>query len=120
MQEDLAAFIYRAKRMGLKVKLDTNGTFPEILENLLRDEVLDYVAVDIKAPPDKYNLLTGINVDFSKIEQTVFLLKNSQIKYEFRTTVVPTFLGERPGKHCHVLQGSRQYVLQQFHRARRL
>ena len=50
MQEDLAAFIYRAKRMGLKVKLDTNGTFPEILENLLRDEVLDYVAVDIKAP----------------------------------------------------------------------
>lgn len=115
MQEDLAAFIYRAKRMGLKVKLDTNGTFPEILENLLRDEVLDYVAVDIKAPPDKYNLLTGINVDFSKIEQTVFLLKNSQIKYEFRTTVVPTFLGETDLVNIAMfLQGSRQYVLQQF------
>ncbi len=115
MQEDLADFIYRAKRMGLKIKLDTNGTFPEVLEKLLGDEVLDYVAVDIKAPPDKYDLLAGINVDFSKIEQAVFLLKNSRIKYEFRTTVVPTFLDETDLVNiARILKGSQQYVLQQF------
>jgi pyruvate formate lyase activating enzyme len=115
LQDDLAGFILRAKRMGLKIKLDTNGTLPHILEKLLETGILDYVAVDIKAPPDKYNLLAGRKVDYSKIERTLLLLKNSSIKYELRTTVVPTLLHEKDlVKIAESLTGSRQYVLQQF------
>ncbi len=115
LQGDLAVFIARAKALGLKVKLDTNGTFPGILELLLGEENLDYVAVDIKAPPEKYALLTGKKVDFARIEQTIHLLKKSSVKYEFRTTAVPGLLqkGDLP-EIAKILQGSRQYVLQQF------
>jgi len=115
LQSDLAVFISRAKKMGLKVKLDTNGTFPHILEELLEEGNLDYVAMDIKAPPEKYDLLSGRKVDYSKIERTLFLLKNSSIQSEFRTTVVPSLLDERDLlKIAEILQGARRYVLQQF------
>ncbi len=115
LQSDLAVFISRAKKMGLKVKLDTNGTFPHILEELLEEGNLDYVAMDIKAPPEKYDLLCGRKVDYTKIERTMFLLKNSSIQSEFRTTVVPGLLDETDLlKIAEILHGTRRYVLQQF------
>ena len=115
LQNDLAAFIAEAKEVGLKVKLDTNGTFPEALEQLLKEGTLDYVAVDIKAPPEKYDLIAGKKVDYSKVERTLLLLKNSNVKYEFRTTVVPGLLEEGdPVKIAKILEGSQRYVLQQF------
>jgi pyruvate formate lyase activating enzyme len=115
LQEDLAAFIARAKALGLKVKLDTNGTFPEVFGLLLREGTLDYVAMDVKAPAEKYDLLAGKKVDYAKVEQTIFLLRNSSVEHEFRTTVVPGLLEERDlVRIAKNLQGSRQYVLQQF------
>jgi pyruvate formate lyase activating enzyme len=115
LQKDLASFLARAKALGLKIKLDTNGTFPQVLGELLEGGNLDYIAVDIKAPAQKYAQLAGKEVDYGKVARTISLLKNSSVKYEFRTTVVPGLL-ERVDlvEIAKGLQGSRQYVLQQF------
>lgn len=118
LQEDLIAFIAGAKEVGVKVKLDTNGTFPEVLEQLLIEGILDYVAVDIKAPPEKYDLIAGKKVDYSKIERTLLLLKNSNVKYEFRTTAVPGLLEKKDlVRIAKILEGSPLYVLQQFRKS---
>ena len=115
LQADLLPFITKSKSMDLRVKLDTNGTCPEVLEKLLEAGILDYVAMDYKAPPQKYNLLTGANIDYSKIEQTITLLRSSPVAYEFRTTVVPSLLDENDLLEiANVLKGSRQLVFQQF------
>ena len=115
LQKDLSFFIARAKDMGLMVKLDTNGSNPELLGNLLETGCLDYVAVDFKAPPHKYGMLTGGKADYSDIEHTISLLDNSHIEYEFRTTVVPTMLdGEDLLEIASILEGSRLLVFQQF------
>ncbi|NLX90751.1 MAG: anaerobic ribonucleoside-triphosphate reductase activating protein [Firmicutes bacterium] len=117
LQEDLIAFIAGAKEVGVKVKLDTNGTFPEVLEQLLKEGTLDYVAVDIKAPPEKYDLIAGRKVNYGKVEQTILLLKNSNVRYEFRTTAVPGLLEKQDlVRIAKILEGSPLYVLQQFKR----
>ncbi|AZT89669.1 anaerobic ribonucleoside-triphosphate reductase activating protein [Caldicellulosiruptor changbaiensis] len=82
----LTEFIKKIKQRDLLVKLDTNGSRPEVLQKLLKENLLDYVAMDIKAPLRKYPELTGFK-DIKKIEESVNLLINSQIDYEFRTTV---------------------------------
>ncbi len=88
--KDLPQFIQKIKKMNFLVKLDTNGSNPCALKNLLKDHLLDYVAMDIKAPFSKYDEATGTKVDLEKIKESVDLIKNSNIDYEFRTTVVPT------------------------------
>ena len=116
LQHDLFAFIIKVKNIGLKVKLDTNGTRPEVIRNLLDSELLDYIAVDIKAPLDKYALIVGDSKDLNKIIETIDLVKNSIIEQEFRTTVVPGLLDENDILHiAKSLSGCRKYVLQQFH-----
>ncbi|MDO9535996.1 MAG: anaerobic ribonucleoside-triphosphate reductase activating protein [Bacillota bacterium] len=115
LQDDLMAFIIKVKKIGLKVKLDTNGTRPEVIRNLLGSELLDYIAVDIKAPLDKYVLIAGDSEDLSRINETIDLLKNSIIDQEFRTTVVPGLLDENDIlRIAKRLAGCRKYVLQQF------
>lgn len=89
LDPDLKPFIQKIKDIGYKVKLDTNGFNPSVLENLIDNNLLDCVAMDIKAGRANYSLATGINnIDISKIEQSVDILANSNIDYEFRTTVV--------------------------------
>lgn len=89
LQKDLKDFIYKAKEMGYLVKLDTNGYRPEVLEGLLRENMLDYVAMDIKSSRKRYGILAGLNkIDTNVINQSVELLKTSGISYEYRTTVV--------------------------------
>jgi len=89
LNPDLKDFIARVKEIGYKVKLDTNGFNPDVLKNLLKMELLDYVAMDIKAGRNNYSMATGIpNLDITKIEQSVEILANSGIDYEFRTTAV--------------------------------
>jgi len=84
---DLKDFIIKARALGYKIKLDTNGSFPSELKDLLDNKLLDYVAMDIKASPDKYDQVAGVKVDLDQIQQSVHLLKDSKIEYEFRTTV---------------------------------
>ena len=89
LDPDLKPFIQEIKNIGYKVKLDTNGFNPVILKDLIDSNLLDCVAMDIKAGRTNYSLATGINnIDISKIEQSVDILANSNNDYEFRTTVV--------------------------------
>ena len=91
MQKDLSVFIKKIKNMGLLVKLDTNGTSPDTLEELLSEDLLDMIAMDIKASKESYMRVCGLpenNKLLEKIERSVEIIKNSGIDHEFRTTVV--------------------------------
>ena len=89
IQPDLAAFIWEVKYMGYKVKLDTNGSRPKVLQGLLDEGLLDYVAMDIKSSPAKYGEATGGVMDFAAAIQSVALLRARHISFELRTTAVP-------------------------------
>ena len=116
LQPDLAEFIGKVKAMGYLVKLDTNGYRPEVLRDLLNRELLDYIAMDIKACRENYATAAGFpGLDVTKIEESVEIIKNSGIPYEFRTTVVNGIHTveefEEIGKW---IAGSRAYYLQAF------
>ncbi len=89
---DLPEFIKKVKNMGYLVKLDTNGTNPQMVEKLIKERLIDYIAMDIKAPleNEKYNKATGVKTNLNNIKKSIELIKNSGLDYEFRTTVVPT------------------------------
>lgn len=87
LHEDIGEFIKEIKEKGYKIKLDTNGSKPEILKKLLENNLIDYVAMDIKNSFDKYDLTAGATIDIENIKKSVELLKNSNIDYEFRTTI---------------------------------
>ncbi|AFD07218.1 anaerobic ribonucleoside-triphosphate reductase activating protein [Solitalea canadensis] len=86
MHKHIIPFIEKIKAMGFTVKIDTNGSRPMILHQLINDELIDYVALDFKALPDRFQYITQSNL-FSKFEQTLSLLLTSTIKFEVRTTV---------------------------------
>lgn len=88
LYSDLPEFIAKIKAMGYKVKLDTNGSNPKMLKRLVEGKLVDYVAMDIKAPVSEYNKLCGVQVDTESVQQSVAYLKQGEIPYEFRTTVV--------------------------------
>jgi pyruvate formate lyase activating enzyme len=89
MQPDLADFIRMVKKLGYLVKLDTSGCRPEVLERLLKEGLLDYIAMDIKNTKEKYNLACGLkNISFENIEASVEIIRQSGITHEFRTTLV--------------------------------
>jgi len=87
---DLPEFIKNIKDLGYLVKLDTNGSNPGMLKQLANEGLIDYVAMDIKAPKEKYEEAVGVKIDISNIEESVRALKEGKVDYEFRTTVVPT------------------------------
>ena len=89
LQKDLREFIKKIKERGFYTKLDTNGSNPEMLENLLKNNLIDYAAMDIKSPKELYQQVTGTNADLGNIEKSMKMLSNSSINYEFRTTIAP-------------------------------
>lgn len=116
LMPDLKEKIIQLKELGFLVKLDTNGTNPEIVKDLYESHLIDYVAMDIKNYFDKYPLTTGIKVvDTSKIEQSIKYLMTSGIDYEFRTTLVDEFHDiEDIKKMSQVLKGAKRLYLQKF------
>jgi len=93
LQPDLKAFTERVQDLGYAVKLDTNGYRPDGLGKLLAGGSVNFVAMDIKAPPAKYPLLTGLDeIDVGRIEASLSLLEDSDVAVEYRTTVVPGLL----------------------------
>lgn len=96
LHDDLPDLIYSIKELGYDIKLDTNGTNPEMLYELFQEGLLDYVAMDYKAPMDKYHSVTGISEDYynylNKIQESLILLITSNIDYEIRTTVAESLL----------------------------
>ena len=87
LQPDIAKFITHLKALGFDTKLDTNGSFPESLEKIIEDGEVDYIAMDIKAPIDKYQSVIQVKGFEAKIAKSIKLIMNSGIDYEFRTTV---------------------------------
>lgn len=116
LTSDLREFILRVRELGYLVKLDTNGYRPEVLENLLAEGLLDYVAMDIKSSPENYARVAGLpGLDLQRIRRSVELLMEAGVDYEFRTTVAQ-------GLHTREdieaigrwLQGCRRYFLQNY------
>lgn len=94
LQPDLLDFMGKVKAMGYAVKLDTNGTRPEVLAVAIEDKLVDAVAMDIKAPLDKYNQICGCEVDVDAVSESMALVMSGGIEYEFRTTYDKSVLGE--------------------------
>lgn len=117
LMSGLYDFIKSVKEMGYAVKLDTNGTRPEVLKKLVLDGLVDYVAMDIKNSPEKYAYTSGLpsNYDLSKIEESIRFLMDGHVDFEFRTTVAKPFHTEEDFvKIGEWIKGSEKYFLQQF------
>ena len=92
LHKELPSFIKKVKEMGFLVKLDTNGTNPEMVKELINNNLLDYLAMDIKNSKEKYALTAGLNVlDLNNLQKTIDFLMENHIDYEFRTTLIDEF-----------------------------
>jgi pyruvate formate lyase activating enzyme len=115
MHKELPQFLSKIKELGLKVKLDTNGYYPKMLRELIKRKLVDYFAMDIKGPLDKYEAVAKIKIDPDVIQQSVNMIRNSGIDYEFRTTVVKGILEKDDFiKMGEWLKGSEKLFLQRF------
>lgn len=115
LRKELPQFIQEIKSMGFKIKLDTNGTNPRMLKTILEDELVDYVAMDIKGPPEKYIQITQRPISVSDIQQSIDIILSSKIRHEFRTTAVKSQLSsvdfERIGQ---LIKGAQLFSFQKF------
>ncbi|MFH1745231.1 MAG: anaerobic ribonucleoside-triphosphate reductase activating protein [bacterium] len=115
MHDDLPDFILKIKKLSFKVKLDTNGTNPKMLQDLIKKKLIDYIAMDIKGGKEKYNLITGTKVDFENIQKSIIIIKKSGLPYEFRTTLVPDLVNLADIKEIgRELRGASNWFLQRF------
>lgn len=115
LQPNLIPFLKRVKEMGYLIKIDTNGALPEILENLIVQRHADYIAMDIKAPWEKYSRVTRAEVDVARIKRSIDLVTQSGIPCEFRTTLVRSLLEQEDiRKIGGLIKGAKRFVLQKF------
>ncbi len=115
IQLDLINFIEKIKKMGFSVKLDTNGSRPDILRKIVQERLVDFIAMDIKDSPKKYKQTTGGKADLERIKLSVEMIRNSKIPYEFRTTVVPGIHTEKDFEEiAKWIHGSQAYYLQEY------
>lgn len=113
--QKLPWFLREIKKERFLVKLDTNGSKPEVLKKILEKNLLDYIAMDVKVPLAKYEILPGLNVKKEKIKESIDLIKNSGVDYEFRTTVVPGIhQKEDIEKIAQSISPAKRYFLQSF------
>jgi len=111
----LPAFLYKVKALGALVKLDTNGSRPRMLGKLMEDGLVDYVAMDVKAPLRRYPEVVRYKVDVEAVKRSIGLLRRGNVDHEFRTTVVPGLLdGDDLEEIARGLSGSKRHVLQGF------
>ena len=115
LQPDLESFIDKVKKMGLKIKLDTNGLNPKLLEKLIDSKKIDYVAMDIKNSLNKYSLTSGVvKINMQNILNSIELLKKGKVDYEFRTTIINEFHTLQDIFEIIKLIGNSKYYLQNF------
>jgi pyruvate formate lyase activating enzyme len=116
LQNDLEDFIRKIRSLGFKVKLDSNGYSPEKLKSLIDKGLLDFVAMDIKNSLEKYGMTVGIkNFDPKPILESIALLKEDKVGYEFRTTAVREFHTKDDfRKIAQMIQGCHSYFIQNF------
>ena len=117
LHDNLEDFCFEIKEMGYKIKLDTNGSNPEILKKLFKKELIDFTAMDIKTSPENYHILAGKKFDSARISESIKIICNNSPSYEFRTTCVKPFIDKiiihDIGK---MIQGASSYILQQCSR----
>lgn len=116
LHRHLGSFIKEIKVLGYAVKLDTNGTNPKMLRQLIDMNLLDYVAMDIKAPINRYEEICCTSVELDSIEESIQLLMEDRVDYEFRTTFVPDLSEQDITMIADRIKGARHFVLQQFRR----
>lgn len=115
LHKGLVDFAREIKKRDFLVKVDTNGTNPSMVEQLLKEKLVDYIAMDIKAPLEEYEKVTKTKVDKKAIQKTINLLMESNIDYEFRTTVVPGLFDEKDAEEIGKwLKGAKKFCIQQF------
>lgn len=115
LMPDLEDKIRAIKELGYAIKLDTNGTHPEVVENLINKGLIDYVAMDIKSSLDEYNRFCKNDELISNVKKTIELLKQKKVDYEFRTTLINEYHNkEIIKKIAELLKGSKRLFLQQF------
>lgn len=116
LQPDIADFLTRVKEIGYRIKLDTNGTNPDALAELIEEGLVDRVAMDIKASPDGYHVAAGLScVAVDRIDKTRALLMSGRTPFEFRTTVVNGIhTDEEMRKIAEWIAGDEEYYLQQY------
>ncbi len=119
LHPELIDFASKLKKIGMLVKIDTNGTNPDMLKKLIDRKLVDRIAMDIKTILEKYDEVAGAKVDKEKIQESIDLIKNSGVEYEFRTTVIPSLVGKKEifliGKW---LKGSKNFAIQNFRESR--
>lgn len=116
-KEELVGFIKKVKELGLQFAVETNGTNPEMIEFLIKNQLVDYFAMDVKAPleQEKYNQLTGVQVDLKKIKKSIKIIIDADVDSEFRTTVVPGLLNQEDIlKITDYIKEGKGYYLQKF------
>lgn len=113
LQKDLLAFAEKIKRLGLKVKLDTNGTNCAVVKKMVQEGLVDYIAMDIKAPFEKYNKVTIVK-DIEEIKKSVKYIMECGIDYEFRTTFAPNLTAEDIIQICKSIEGAKTFALQGY------
>ncbi len=115
IHHDLIDFIKCVRKIGYLIKLDTNGSYPDVLEKLISGRLVDYIAMDIKGPLHKYKTVTKSKIDEDKIRQSIQMIMKAGVPYEFRTTIPKKLLHEddllEMGK---LLRNASRYILQQF------
>jgi len=115
MQKDIVEFCEKVKKIGYLIKIDTNGMHPEKLKELIDKNLVDYIAMDVKAPKKKYDKLTNIRTNIKKIEKSIEIIKNSTVDYEFRTTIIPELLTNQDIMDiAKWLKRAKRFYIQQF------
>ncbi len=118
LQKDLKGFIQKVRDLGYRVKLDTNGTAPAVLKELLTEGLLDYVAMDIKSDFDGgYEDVTGVSNPrlLEKVKESIDVLKSFASDYEFRTTAIQEFHSEKNyAKIAEIVKGAKRFFIQKF------
>lgn len=116
MQPDIKEFIKKIRALGFLVKLDSNGSFPDRLRELLDEGLVDYVAMDIKADEDNYAKVCGLKeLPLSKIKESIKIIRESGTPYEFRTTVIDELHDEKVMEGIgDLIEGADKYFLQRF------
>jgi pyruvate formate lyase activating enzyme len=119
IQRELPTLCRRIKKLDLKVKLDTNGTNSSMVKKLIAEELVDYIALDVKAPlsNETYSRSAGIDAEklLPEVETTIDLLLEDPVDYEFRTTLVPTIHEKNDIQRiCGRIEGCKKYALQNF------
>jgi pyruvate formate lyase activating enzyme len=115
LHQDLLPFLSELAQMGLMTKLDTNGYRPDVLAKCIDGGLVDYVAMDIKSSPEKYELVAGVPLDLGPIRESIALLIGSTVEHEFRTTVVPTLVAADDAPLIgEMIAGAKRYYLQSY------